>query len=170
VIGIPRTGALVAREVGERLELPHDFLVVRRDAEKTIAPDGVLCLSAGAEDGFAPMAQAADLAKDRDAVSRQQRSWRGELPALDVAGRQVVLVDLALQTGDHMCAAATWAWSNLAASVIVAVPLGARPMVRRVGGHVGVVVCLRSPAELPSVSAAFERLERVTPASVAEGA
>jgi predicted phosphoribosyltransferase len=80
------------------------------------------------------------------------RRYRADRPLLDVRDRDVVLVDDGLATGATMRAAIRLVRQRGAASITVAVPVGAPESVEslRTEAH---VVCLHAPADFVAVGA-----------------
>lgn len=119
VLGLPRGGVPVAAVVAEALGAPLDVLVVRKigvpsqpevamgaiasiaGSIVTVRNDSVLrAVGADAVRRFDEVA-----ARERIELERRQELYRAGLPPLDVAGRNVVLVDDGIATGATMRAA-----------------------------------------------------------------
>ena len=64
--------------------------------------------------------------RERAELERRERLYRGDRPPLDVAGRDVILVDDGIATGSSMRAAIESVTSNAPSSVVVAVPVAPR--------------------------------------------
>jgi len=136
VLGLPRGGVPVAAEVAEALAAPLDVFLVRKLgvpaqpelAMGAIATGGVRVLN---EDVLAGAGVSAD---ELAAVTRREEAelrdreqlYRGDRPALALAGRTVVLVDDGLATGATMRAAVAAARQQRAARVLAAAPIAAR--------------------------------------------
>lgn len=168
VLGLPRGGAVVAAEVATALGAPLDVLVVRKlglpaqpelamgavaaigDAVETVRTDRVLA-AAGVDDATFAAVRDRELAELR----RRETAYRGDRPAVDVAGRTVVLVDDGLATGATVRAALQVLAGRRPARTVVAVPVGSSEAVRELGALADEVVCLLSPSSLRSVGGAY---------------
>ena len=133
VLGLPRGGVPVAREVARALAAPLDVLVVRKlgapgnpeYAVGAIGPDGARVVDDGAlralrvsDDALAQI-ERRELAE----LERREARYRAGRPPLDLTGRTAVIVDDGIATG----ATATVAWRGAralgAARVVVAAPV-----------------------------------------------
>jgi putative phosphoribosyl transferase len=134
VLAIPRGGVVVGFEVARELGAELDVVVPR----KIGAPgDPELAIGAVGEDGTVVLdkhlveylgvseeyvAMASELQKLE--IQRRLKTYRGDLPPINIEGREVVLVDDGIATGSTMKAALASARKNGARRVIVAVPVG----------------------------------------------
>ena len=115
VLGLPRGGVAVAAEVARSLGAPLDVFCVRKlgvpgDPELAmgaIATGGIVVVNEAvvAEAGV-PSSMLADVtAAERAELERREHAYRGERPAVPLAGRTVLVVDDGLATGASMRAA-----------------------------------------------------------------
>ena len=174
VLALPRGGAPVAAPVAAALEAPLDVVVVR----KLGAPGREeLALGAIASGGARHLnheiigslgvdaATIADIAEREEAeLRRRERAYRGDRPALDVAGRGIVLVDDGLATGATMLAAAEAIRAAGASSIVVAVPVGAPDSVEKLERSPAVdeVICPMQPAMFMGVGQWYDRFDQVS--------
>src|SRR5688572_4090626 len=103
VLALPRGGVPVAFEVASRLGAPLDVLIVRKlgmpgDEELAIgaiASGGVTVLNDDLVDALAVPLNVVEAVAERERVElvRREQLYRGDRPALDVAGRTVIVVD-----------------------------------------------------------------------------
>lgn len=161
VLALPRGGVPVAAEVAAALGAPLDVLVVR----KLGAPGhGELAVGAIASGGARFIndelvsylnidGAALDRIADREGHELQRREalYRDQRPALDVAGRTVVLVDDGVATGATMLVAVSALWGLGAKRLVVAVPVGAPDSLAQLREAADEVVCLLAPSALTSV-------------------
>ena len=84
-------------------------------------------------------------------LERRERQYRPGAERLDVAGRNVILVDDGLATGSTMRAAVAALRRARPASIIVAVPTGSRAAVAAVGAISDEIVCLMMPEPFEAV-------------------
>ncbi|MGZ4318634.1 MAG: phosphoribosyltransferase [Gaiellaceae bacterium] len=148
VVGLARGGVEVAAEIAAARSWPLDVLAVRKVGHP-YQPE--YALGAVAPDGDGVYLRAWDgltEAQVAEAVETARRSAREldlelhrEHPPLTREGRPVVLVDDGLATGATMVAAARWASSGGAATVVAAAPLAARQSVEQLLDEVGLFFC-----------------------------
>jgi len=160
VLGLARGGLPVAAEVAAAIEAPLDVLVVRKlgapsqpeFAFGAIAENEATFVNAATVDalGLAPGDIDRVLQRERAETTRRILSYRGNRPLAGVRGRHVVLVDDGLATGATMRAAVLFAQERGAATITVAVPVGAPETVDELRSEVH-VVCLRTPEDFGSV-------------------
>lgn len=163
VLGLPRGGVPVAREVAAKLGAPVDALVVR----KLGAPfNAELALGAVAFGGVAVYNDEllatvglgrADLSPvlERELLElrRRESAYRRGAPQPAVAGKTVVIVDDGMATGATMHAAVAAVRALGPASIVAAVPTAAREAVERLRGVADRVVALEQPEPYYGVGA-----------------
>jgi putative phosphoribosyl transferase len=139
VLGLPRGGVPVAAAVAEELAAPLDVFVVRKLglpaqpelAMGAIATGGVRVLNDDVlrHAAVTPAVLAEVTERESAELAARERLYRGDRPALELAGREVVLVDDGLATGATMRAAVAAARLREPARVLVAVPVAPRETV-----------------------------------------
>lgn len=132
VLALPRGGVPVAYEVAQALHAELDVMVVRKLgvpgqeelAFGAIASGGVEVHNDDiiAQLGLSQEAIAQVAARERQELLRRERMYRANRPALQVAGRTVILIDDGVATGATMRAAIAALRQRGAARVVVAVP------------------------------------------------
>lgn len=151
ILAIPAGGVPVAVAVGECLTLAVDVAVVSKitfpwNAEAgygALAFDGTLRLN----DALLARAclnerQIADgIEQTRHRVGRRVAGMRRDLPALDVAGRRLIVVDDGLASGFTMRVAVEALARQAPASIAIAVPTGHDDAVTGFGAPVETVYC-----------------------------
>ena len=88
-------------------------------------------------------------------AGRRLACYRGDRPALELAGREVVIVDDGMATGYTVRAAVEAVRARGAARIVVAVPIGSAESVRLLAGQVDEVVCLHVSHRLRAVGQAY---------------
>jgi predicted phosphoribosyltransferase len=161
VLGLVRGGVPVAFEVARACGLPLDILVVRKLgvpgqeelAMGAIASGGGVVLNEQIVRLHHVSAKKLEhvIAHETHEMQRREMLYREGRPAVEVAGRAVILVDDGLATGASMRAAVR-AVEGRARQVIVAVPVGARSTCEELAQEVGQVVCALTPEPLDAVS------------------
>lgn len=155
VLALPRGGVPVAFEIARALRAPLDVLVVRKLgvpghselAMGAIASGGVLVVNREVVRDLrisrATIERIAD--QERPELQRRERAYRGGRPALDIAGRTVILVDDGLATGSSMQAAVTALRERGPARVVVAVPVVALESCEEIHAAVDEIVWALAP-------------------------
>ena len=161
VLGLVRGGVPVAFEVAQACGLPLDILVVRKLgvpgqeelAMGAIASGGCVVLNEQIVRSYHVSAKKLDhvIEREMQEMERRERIYREGRPAVDIAGRIVILVDDGLATGASMRAAVR-AVKTRARRVIVAVPVGAKSSCEELAKEVDDVVCALTPEPLDAVS------------------
>ena len=178
VLALPRGGLPVADEVARRLGASLDILVVRKigipgqpevamgamasvaGSIETVENDDVirqLGTFGGDRTGFAEVA-----AREEIELRRRQREYRAGHPALELAGRTVILVDDGLATGATMRAAVQVVRQNDPLRVVVAVPVALGNTELEMRQVADDVVCPWSATGLHAVGHAYEIFDQTT--------
>ena len=160
VIALPRGGVPVAYEIARSLRWPLDVFVVR----KLGAPfQHELGIGALAEDGTViidPLAArldidqhdlAAVIAEETEEAGRRVRRFRAGRPAVDVAGRTVILVDDGVATGGTARVALRCLRAKGAAKLVLATPVAAPDAIASLRADADDVVCLQQPDDFRAV-------------------
>jgi putative phosphoribosyl transferase len=172
VLGLPRGGLPVAKEVSVRLRAPLDVLVVRKLgvpghpelAMGAVAPNGLEVLSeALILDLGIPRATVDQVAKrERLELERREASYRRGREPLAIEHRTVILVDDGLATGASMRAATLAVRQQRPAAIVVAVPVGARESCDELGRIADRVVCVSTPDPFTAVGLWYEDFSQTT--------
>jgi putative phosphoribosyl transferase len=166
VLGLPRGGVPVAREVAAALGAPLDVLVVRKlgvpfqpelamgavgeDAVQVINPDVVRAARISAAE------LTAVLAREQAEVRRQAADYRRGRPRESLTGRIAVIVDDGIATGATARAACRAARALGAAGVILAVPVAPAGWASRIGTDADDCVAVDSPELFDAVGQFYD--------------
>jgi predicted phosphoribosyltransferase len=157
VLALARGGVGVAAEVSKRLGLPLDLVCLRRLLVPRGSPEPLCAanvagtpfldgeLSAALLDGAQDPALKHFLGDALAEFDAGVRACRGARPALDLAGKTVVLVDNGVRTGSTMRAAVRAVRSCSPARIVAAAPVADAEALAAVAADVGEFVCLASP-------------------------
>lgn len=174
VLGLPRGGLPVAREVAHALGAPLDVYLVRKLgvpghpelAMGAIASGGVRVLNSEVVTmlGITDDTIATVAAQEGLELERRDREYRGGRPAPELAGRTVILVDDGLATGATMRAAAAAVRGSDPASVVVAVPVAARQTCAefREDPAIDEIECLMTPDPFQAVGLWYDDFDQVS--------
>ena len=176
VIALPRGGVPVGFEVARVLGAPLDVLAVRKLRAPgnpefgvgAIAEDGtaVLDVDSAQRAGMTTELLRATVARETQEMRRRVDRYRDRRAPLDVSGHTVIIVDDGLATGLTDLAAVRTMRARGAARIVVAVPVGARESVARLGEEADEVVCHTMPPELLGVGRWYEDFSPVSDAEV----
>ncbi len=176
VLGLPRGGVPVAAEVATVLGGELDVLLVRKVG---VPWQPELAMGAVAEGGIAVVDPAvlarAGVAPD-DLAGLQRRAladladrgtaWRAGRARIAPSGRDVVVVDDGMATGQTMLAACRCLAAGAARSVTVAVPVAAAQAVTLIRAEGVNVVCPLVPENFTAVGQWYHRFDQTTDAEV----
>jgi putative phosphoribosyl transferase len=178
VLALPRGGVPVAYEVAEALGLPLDVFVVRKLgvphheelAMGAIATGDTIVLNDDVVQAFGVREHELDqvIETERRELDRRERSYRGDLPPLDVRGATVILIDDGLATGATMRAAIAALGRQAPERIVVAVPTAAAETCAELRAHVDEVVCAFTPEPFQAVGLWYEDFSQNTDEEVHE--
>jgi putative phosphoribosyl transferase len=167
VLGLPRGGVPVARQVALALGLPLDLFLVRKLgvpqqpelAFGAIASGGIRVLNSEVLDeaGLSEREIEEVAAAESAELDRRERIYRTGSPAPDVRGRAIIVVDDGLATGSTMRAAIAALKQAGAGPLIVAVPVGAPSTCAEVGQEVERLICPLQPDPFQAVGLWYEK-------------
>ncbi len=178
VVGLPRGGVPVAFEVATALNAPLDVIVVRKLGVPfqpelgmgAIGEGGVLVINdevlRAAHLGAAALAEVQR--RERAEVERRARRFRGERPAVPLAGRTVIVVDDGIATGSTARAACQVARAHGAARVVLAVPVGPPNVDARLRPDADEVVCLTTPSIFFAIGQFYDDFSQTSDEEVAD--
>ena len=172
VVGLPRGGVPVAREVAAALGAPLDVIVVRK-LGVPFQPE--LAMGAIGEDsvrivnqelirlaGVTDQELAAVEERERSELQRRLRRFRSDRPAVSLAGQTVVVVDDGIATGSTARAACQVARARGAARVVLAVPVAPPGWTERIGGAADEYVCVATPEPFHAIGQFYADFTQVT--------
>ena len=172
VLGLPRGGVPVAREVADALDAPLDVLLVRKlgvpgQAELAmgaIAAGGVRVVNRSVTGALGIPVEVVDgvAAVEEAELERREQAYRPGRPPLEVSGKVVVVVDDGLATGSTMRAAVAAVRAMGPRRVVVAVPVGARETCEDLAAEADEVVCARMPSSFRAVGQWYDDFSETT--------
>lgn len=171
VLGLPRGGMIVAKYVADALNLPLDFIIVKKVASPT---NEELALGAVSEDGINYFDW--ELIKDLDLpnsyidgaaekklmeAKERARAYRVLRPPADLHGKIAILVDDGIATGASMGAAVSAAQVRGARRIIVAVPVASADGFRNVKKSVDDIACPCVREHFSAVGELYSRFPQI---------
>jgi putative phosphoribosyl transferase len=161
ILGIPRGGVVVAREVSEITEGELDVIVPRKLGAPmnpelgigAVAADGTTVLDERLVDALGVSEQyiAKEVARQVEEIQRRLAMYRRGRPPLDVRGRDCVVVDDGVATGGTAEVALRSCRSQGAAKVTLAVPVAPEESLPRLRAACDEIVCLDTPSPFAAV-------------------
>ena len=177
VLGLPRGGVAVAKEVAAVMGLPMDVIVTRKIGYPPQPELGVGAIAEGLREpvydarlldrlGLAPEDLAGVVAAEEAELGRRVRIYRGGRPLPPVAGRCVIVVDDGLATGGTARAALRALRAVGAARLVLAVPVAPPSAAESLGEDADQVVILATPGRFSSVGEWYMAFGQLTDADV----
>jgi putative phosphoribosyl transferase len=161
VVALPRGGVPVGYEVARALGAPLDIGLVRKLGAPgrpelgigALGESGVVVLDRGALRALGvTRAELEDVvARERAELERRRERYRREHPPLDLAGRDVILVDDGMATGVTAAAAARVLRARGAARILAAVPVSPPGTGEALGSYFDAFISLSTPARFGGV-------------------
>jgi len=172
VLGIPRGGVIVARQVADALHAPLDVILTH----KLGAPGNPeLAIGAVAEDGTLLLDELLlhqlwlprgyldqEIERQRAEMQRRAEVYRRGRARVDVSDRTVIVIDDGVATGSTLIAALRSVRRQGAAKIVAAVPVGPRETARRLRLEADDVVMLEAPFDFMAVGQFYHHFEQVT--------
>jgi putative phosphoribosyl transferase len=172
VLGLPRGGVPVAREVALALAAPLDVFLVRKLgfpgqpelAMGAIASGGTRVLNEQLVRELRLGDELIERVAEREGAElvRREQAYRGDRPPPDLRGRTVVLVDDGLATGATMRAAVAAVRSRGPHRIVVAVPTAPPPALDELRPEVDELVCLIAPDPFHAVGLWYEDFREIS--------
>jgi putative phosphoribosyl transferase len=178
VLGLPRGGVPVAREIADALGAPLDVVVVRKLgapshhelAMGAIGEGGVrvvsrdIVRSVGATDE-----DIADIELvERAELERRARQFRGDRGRADLRGRTAIVVDDGIATGATARAACQVVRALGASRIVLAAPVAPPGLEQRLADVADEFVCLDQPRHFAAVGQFYADFDQTTDAQVIE--
>jgi putative phosphoribosyl transferase len=171
VLGLPRGGVPVAFEVAQHLRVPLDVFIVRKLglpgseelAMGAVASGGVIVTNMEVVEALRLPDEIIEAVALRESaeIARRERVYREGRPALDVAGKIVIVVDDGVATGSTVVAAAA-ALRGTAARVVIAAPVVASDTLSLLEEEADEVVHVMAPESFVAVGPWYADFAPVT--------
>jgi len=175
-LALPRGGVPVAYEVALALRAPLDVLVVRKVgmpgqpelAIGAVAAGGIIVREPGTVGHLPALDTRFERLAQREVreLDRRERTYRKDLPPLDLRGQTAVLVDDGLATGATMIAAVRAARAAGAAFVVVAAPVASDQAAALVRAEADELAILRVPPMLFAIGAWYRNFDQLEDADL----
>lgn len=177
ILALPRGGVPVAYEVAHKLEIPMEVLVARKIgapgypeyAVGAIVEGDFSHLNARAIEALRLSAEDVErvLLEEREELRRRVAEYRLDRPLPRIKGRDIVLVDDGIATGETARVAVRLLRDRGARKVIVAAPVGPARLDRRVDfPEADELILLRRPQNFRAVGQFYSRFGAVSDEAV----
>ncbi len=161
VLGIPRGGVVVAREISRALGGDLDVVLAhklgtpgnRELAMGAVAEDGSLFLNENVTSmiPISPQYVEAERLRQLAEIKRRAELIRRVRPKVGLKDRVVIITDDGVATGSTTQAAIWAVKTEQPARVVVAIPVGPEETILRLGESVDLMVCLKTPPAFAAV-------------------
>ena len=178
VLALPRGGVPVAAEVAALLEAPLDLVLVRKigapgheelaagavvdGAQPELVLNPEVIGSFGIDDAYLAAEQARQLVE----IERRRALYLAGRPRPGLAGRVAIVIDDGIATGATVRAALRAVRRAGPAELILAVPVAAASILRRLEAEVDRIVCLHAPKDLMAVGQFYRDFHQLDDAEV----
>lgn len=170
VLAVPRGAVPMAKQVADALQGDLDVVLVRK-----IGAPGSPEFAVGAVDetgwvytapharsyGISPEYIKEEAARQLEIIRERRRGYSPLRPALDPAGRTVIVIDDGLATGATMIAALHALRARHPARLVCAVPVAPPDTLVEVARHCDEMVCLYAPEGFRAVGQFYSRFDQV---------
>ena len=174
VLGIPRGGVPVAKEVADALDAPLDIIVVRKlgapgqpelgigavvdgDHPRTIFNQDIV-EHLGISDEYIE----AEVARQLKEVKRREAAYRGGRPKIPIAGKTVIVVDDGIATGSSVRAALRGVRRQKPRRLILAIPVAPAESIETLQSDADEIVCLETPEDFFAVGQFYRDFRQVS--------
>ncbi len=178
ILALPRGGVPVAFEVAQKSNAPLDVFLVRKLgvpgqeelAMGAIASGGVRVLNESVVDYLRIPKAAIDAVAEHEQreLERREKAYRDDLPAPNVEGKIVILIDDGLATGATMRAAAIALKEQNPQKLVIAVPVSSPETCDEFRSEVDVIVCAATPRPFYGVGMWYEDFSQTTDEEVSD--
>ncbi len=171
ILGLPRGGVIVAREVAQILHAPLDVVVARKIGAPKQEEYGIGALSEDEIPLFHPAAvrnydvESQDVFeivfRERDELRRRVELYRWGRPLPEVKGKTVIVIDDGLAMGVTAAAAGKYLRSQEPKQLILAVPVGPQEFTELVREPFDEIICLHQPSNYFGVGYWYDDFSQV---------
>lgn len=172
VLGIPRGGVVVGREIAQVLNAPLDVYITRKIgapdnpelAIGAVASDGTLILDHQLAKRLGVSQDYIDKESERQKreIKRRKAEYKGDLPDPELKGKVVILADDGVATGATTLATIRAIRTQEPARLILAIPVGPRDTVESLKREVDELFCLHAPEIFWAVGAFYSVFDQTS--------
>jgi putative phosphoribosyl transferase len=176
ILGIPRGGMVIAREMARGLDADLDLVLSRKLrtpgqqelAMGSLSEDGNIFLNdlVVRELGITSRYIEQEKEFQMTEIKRRRQLFRKVLPKTQLNGRVVVVTDDGIATGATMQAALWAVRQEKPCTLVVAVPVATAEALEKVSQSADKAICLRQPSNFLAVGQFYERFAQVEDGNV----
>ncbi len=176
VLGLPRGGVPVAREVATALGAPLDVLPVRKIGHPlhpefaigALAPGGVQVMDLARGRAADPVRWEQVVRRESEELARRERVYRAGRPPLEVQSRTVILVDDGSATGATLEAAARAVRAGGPLRLVIATPIASQEAASRLAPVADQLVLGATPTPFGAVGSWYQDFSQTSDEEVLE--
>jgi len=171
ILGIPRGGVVVAKEISKLLSAPLDIIVTKKiptPSHPELALGAVGTIGEPVIDEELAKKMQADqkylddqIIQLRKMVIEKEKQFRQEKPFLDLKGKAVILVDDGVATGSTIMAAIEIIRQSNPNKIIIATPVIAKDTLSKIEKLADEVIYLQAPSLFFAVGQFYKDFEQV---------
>ena len=169
IIAIPRGALELGNVLAKKLELPLDVIFTKKIAHPTSPEYAIGAASASHMFVDEPFKQIPGLdtyiqqqvTNIREMIAQREKSYRADLPPLDLKDKTVIVVDDGIATGNTMLATLALIRQQSPKKIIVALPVAPADSLEKVKQRADEVICLEVPAQFRGVSQFYRDFRQV---------
>jgi len=170
ILGIPRGGAIIAKQVARELKKPWDIIVPRKIASPfnreiaigALSQDGSCLIDDNAVSFFNIQKEYinGEIEIELLEINRRLLEYRGSVDFPKVENKDVILVDDGIATGYTFTAALNSIKKHNPRKLIAAVPVAPAEVIDMIGKYVDEIICLEIPRMFISVGHNYLNFEQ----------
>jgi putative phosphoribosyl transferase len=174
VLGIPRGGLPVAKEVAAALHAPLDVVVVRKLGAPSQPELGIGAVVDGDHPraifnkeiieqlGVSEKYIEAEIARQLKEVNRREALYRGGRAKIPLAGKTVIVVDDGIATGSSVRAALRGVRRQHPKLLVLAIPVAPVETIESLRSEVDEIICLETPKDFYAVGQFYRDFHQVS--------
>lgn len=178
LLAVPRGGVVIALPIAQRLYSPIQLLITRKIGHPAnpevaigaVMPDGsaIYREQSMSAIGISTAVLETLIATEHQEIRRRQILYTTTTQAPQVRGKTAIVIDDGIATGYTIRAAIKWLKQELAAKIIIAVPVAPPDVVSELRREVDEVICLLQPDQFYAVGMHYEDFAQISDQEVIE--
>lgn len=172
VLAIPRGGAVVGAEIARKHGLELDLIIPRKIGSPqnpevaigAVTQDGSTIINEHLVEMLGITEHELDeaISREKKEIKRRMSLYRGVEKYMEVAGRQVIVVDDGVATGYTMSASLRSVRKAHPKELLLAVPVAPSDTLTLLKNEVDYAVCLHAPADFYAVGQFYKRFDQTS--------
>jgi len=173
ILGIPRGGVIVAKQIADSLACFLDVIVVKKigapnQPERAIGAVGETNGSKYIDQRLVDDVKASkdylnsEIIKMRQEIKRREQLYRQNKPPLDLKNKIVIVTDDGAATGATVIAAVREVWNNQPKKVVIALPVLSKDILAKLEKEADEVLYLDTPWPFFAVGQFYQQFPQIT--------